>query len=201
MKLPNSVLRYAQRKADHIMKTRKPDFYIGGREDPYMIRWWVIPRNKWFNIYLHNILKSDRDEALHDHPWINVSLLVHGKYIELTAGEEGPCGQLASAPLGEGELRLRGPSSAHRLVRPDDVDKVVTFFFTGPVWRHWGFLCPRGWRHWKDFIGYRDAHSNIVGRGCGEMDGPALAGGRIPIFHPLMSSSDARPDAVSKSGD
>lgn len=198
MKVPNFVLRYAQRKADRIMDQRQPDFYIGGKEDPYMIRWWVIPRNKWFNIYLHKILKSDRDEALHDHPWINVSLLVRGRYEEVTIAEGGVH---CVDPLSEGELRARGPKSAHRLVRPPEVEEIVTFFFTGPVWRHWGFHCERGWRHWKDFVGFRDEHSNIVGRGCGEMDVPPTPGGRIPIFAPLMRSSDARPNAVSKAGD
>ncbi len=190
MRVPQFVLRYAQRFASRIMFERRPDFYIGGREDPYMIRWWIIPRNKWLNFYMHSILKSDRDEALHDHPWINVSLLVYGRYDEVT--ESG--GKQRVDPLAEGELRLRGPTHAHRLVRPEGVDELVTFFFTGPVVRHWGFHCPKGWRHWKDFVGYRDENQNVVGRGCGEMDGQALEGGRIPIFAPLMRSSGKRPD-------
>ena len=35
---------------------RKPDFVIGGHDDPYMLRWWIIPRNRFFNIYLHKFL-------------------------------------------------------------------------------------------------------------------------------------------------
>jgi hypothetical protein len=75
----------------------------------------------------------------------------------------------------------------------DGSEEIVTFFFTGPVWRHWGFHCKNGWRHWKDFVGFRDEHSNIQGRGCGEMDGPALQGGRISLLSPLKRSSEARP--------
>jgi hypothetical protein len=176
------------------MSTRKPDFFIGGEEDPYMIRWWVIPRNKWFNFYLHKILKSDRDEALHDHPWMNLSLLIRGRYLEVTP-RPGKKDATAIDPLYEGELRLRRPTSAHRLIRPDDVrQEVITFFFTGPVVRHWGFLCPKGWRHWKDFVGFRDEKQNIVGRGCGEMDTTPLQAGRISIFDKLMQSSGARPE-------
>jgi hypothetical protein len=172
------------------MSQREPDFYIGGKEDPYMLRWWAIPRNKWFNIYVHRILKSDRDEALHDHPWINCSLLVFGSYEEVTIL---PGGVHHVAPLAAGNLRARLPTAAHRLVKPDDENKVVTIFVTGPVWRHWGFHCAKGWRHWKDFVGFRDEHSNVVGRGCGEMDDPGLPGGRISLFSSLLRSSDARP--------
>lgn len=192
MRIPTFLLNFAQRRADSIMESREPDFYIGGREDPYLLRWWVIPRNKWFNLYLHRILKSDRDEALHDHPWINMSLLVRGWYVEVTPDGD-PYDDLAIDPLYEGELRLRGPRSAHRLIRPDGVSELVTFFFTGPVWRHWGFLCRSGWRHWKDFVGFRDEHSNVVGRGCGEMDSPGLPGGRISLFSSLGRSSEKRP--------
>lgn len=190
MKIPNFILQAIQNRCDRLMRERQPDFYIGGKEDPYMIRWWVIPRNKWFNLYMHKIIKSDRDEALHDHPWVNVSLLVRGRYDEVTIAKGGVH---QTEPLSAGELRLRGPSAAHRLVRPDGVDEIVTLFFTGPVWRHWGFHCEKGWRHWKDFVGFRTEHENVVGRGCGEMEGPALAGGRISIFESLKQSSGKRP--------
>jgi hypothetical protein len=118
-----------------------------------------------------------------------MSLLVRGAYQEvtITAG-----GVEQTAPLTEGHLRVRGPSAAHRLVVRQD-EPVITLFFTGPVWRHWGFHCRSGWRHWKDFVGFRSENENVPGRGCGEMDGPALKGGRIPLFQKLGRSSDARP--------
>ena len=61
---------------------RAPDFIIGGAEDAYMLRWWVIPRNRWFNIYLHKILRDDDPRALHDHPWWNISIVLKGGYLE-----------------------------------------------------------------------------------------------------------------------
>jgi hypothetical protein len=190
MRLPEFLMRQIRRWRDNYVATHEPDFYIGGREDPYLIRWWVIPRNKWLNLYLHKIIKSDRDEALHDHPWINCSLVVDGEYEEITilAG-----GVERISPLSSGQLRLRRPSTAHRLVVRQN-EPVFTLFATGPVWRHWGFHCPKGWRHWKDFVGFHDENENIAGRGCGEMDGPALAGGRIRILAPLARSSGKRPD-------
>jgi hypothetical protein len=70
-------------------KSRNPDFVIGGNERPYLLRWWVIPRNPVFNVYLHCFLRSDDDRALHTHPWLfNVSWLLLGKYREWFNGEE-----------------------------------------------------------------------------------------------------------------
>ena len=41
----------------------KPHFVIGGADDPYMLRWYLIPRNRRFNIYLHKFLRDDDDRA------------------------------------------------------------------------------------------------------------------------------------------
>lgn len=46
-------------KAKEIMNSRPPDFVIGPNDDPYMLRWWAIPRNRFFNIYLHHILHDN----------------------------------------------------------------------------------------------------------------------------------------------
>lgn len=191
MRIPDFLLKKIQAAVTDYAASREADFFIGGKEDPYLVRWWVIPRNKWFNLYLHHIIKDDRDEALHDHPWINCSLLVKGAYDEHTIL---PGGVHHVEPLRAGELRLRRPTAAHRLTVRDE-GEVWTLFFTGPVWRHWGFHCTKGWRHWKDFVGFRDEHSNIAGRGCGEMDSEPLPAGSISIFSALKRSSDKRPGA------
>ena len=44
-----------------------------------------------------------------------------------------------------------------------------SLFITGPVTREWGFHCPQGWRHWKDFTSYREVGEDgrgCIGRGC-----------------------------------
>lgn len=58
-----------------------PDRIIG---DHYLERYYVIPRNRWFSVYLHKFLGSDDDRACHDHPWASVSFLLAGRLIELT---------------------------------------------------------------------------------------------------------------------
>lgn len=57
----------------------------GGERRPYLTRWHLIPRNRWFNLYLHKFVHGDDERALHDHPWPSASLLLEGRYIEHTS--------------------------------------------------------------------------------------------------------------------
>lgn len=155
MRLPRIVVRWLRRKAAAIME-RDPDWVIGGHENPYLERWWVIPRNKWFNIYLHVFRRSDDDRALHDHPWVNMSILIDGIYDEIVTGDY-PRMRV------DGDVVLRGACAQHRIELIDN-DPVTTFFITGPKVREWGFQCPRGWRHWEDFVDPDDPQK--VGPGC-----------------------------------
>jgi hypothetical protein len=45
-------------------------------------------------------------------------------------------------------------------------ERAVSLFMTGPKVREWGFACPKGWVHWRDFTG--GENGELVGRGCGE---------------------------------
>jgi hypothetical protein len=146
------------------MKTRmatSPDFIIGGASNPYLARWWVIPRNRFFNIYLHAFFRSDDDRALHDHPWTNASFLLCGQYTEHTIAAGGihhktirRAGDLAIRPSGKHAHRIELHAGA-----------VMTLFFTGPVYRKWGFHCPeRGWVYYRDFVDDRD--HGAIGKGC-----------------------------------
>jgi hypothetical protein len=133
---------------------RAPDFVIGAAENPYMRRWWIIPRNEGCNVYLHEILRDDDDRALHDHPWDNTSMLLSGGYIEHTP--EGAFRREA------GSIVTRSATTLHRL--EVDGKPAISLFITGPKIREWGFACPQGWRHWRDFTG--GAKGELVGRGC-----------------------------------
>jgi hypothetical protein len=164
----------ARRLGDRIAQsvTRAPDFIIGGAENPYLKRWWLIPRNRLFNIYLHEFIRDDDDRALHDHPWWSMSLALgmitnerkmafHGYIDEVLPGGH-------ERHIGPGAVTFRGGSSAHRLVVP--FPGFRTLFITGPSFRMWGFHCPRGWVDWKTFTGAdtNGGDSSRVGRGCGE---------------------------------
>ena len=141
---------------------RAPDVIIGGADAPYLRRWWLIPRNRFFNVYLHQFLRSDDDRALHDHPWWNMSWLLRGEYVEVVphrSDERVEKHLIRQA----GDMKVRAAGARHRIVLHRG--ECWTLFITGPRIREWGFWCPKGWVHWKDFT---DVTGKSVGRGCGE---------------------------------
>lgn len=134
---------------------RRADFVIHREGVVYLKRWFIIPRNRWFNIYLHQFCGDDEDRALHDHPWWSWSVLLAGRLLE---------------HLPDGAVRrippwwpvFRGSSYAHRLAL--ETPTAWTLFITGPRSREWGFHCPNGWRLWTDFVDADDPGK--PGRGC-----------------------------------
>lgn len=141
------------------MFRRPPDFVIGPKDRPTILRWWIIPRNRFFNIYLHHVQNSDEDRALHDHEYDNCSIVLRGGYWDVT-----PEGRFWR---GAGSITFRRAEEPHRLEVTEGQD-AWSLFLTGPRRREWGFHCPKGWVHWKDFVDERD--TGAVGRGCGEME-------------------------------
>lgn len=139
---------------------RPPDFVIGGAERPYLRRWFVIPRNRFFNVYLHEFLRSDDDRAHHTHPWaFNASVILRGEYTEhqILAG-----GLLLRTIRKVGQIKVRWGGAPHRVELHDG--HCWTLFLTGPRVREWGFLCmERGFVHWRDFTSQNGAE---VGKGC-----------------------------------
>lgn len=150
--------------------TLKPHFIIGGFAAPYMLRWFLIPRNPWFNVYLHKFLRDDDDRALHDHPWNFLSFMLKGAYVETR-----PCGFMGGRYV---EHRQRcAPSIAYRratdrhcvTLLKDQAGNPIpcwTVVVTGPKLREWGFWCPKGFVVWQKFCAKDDKGS--VGKGCGE---------------------------------
>ena len=160
---------------------RPPDFIIGGRRNPYLLRWYITPWSglyrkvepadrtpwQWFvahlpAIYVHEFRRSDDDRALHDHPWINCSVLVEGFYKEHTIAAGGVHVHTQRKP---GDVVFRWPSQAHRV---EIIDGTIcrTLFLTGPRVRSWGFHCRRGWVDWRKFTAADDR--GAIGAGCGE---------------------------------
>jgi hypothetical protein len=139
---------------------RKPDFIVGAPDNPYLARWWLIPRNRWCNVYLHHFLRSDDPRALHDHPWWNISLVLRGGYLEyMNKGAR----RYIPRYRGPGAIVFRRATTAHRIElfagRP-----AWSLFITGPRVRDWGFHCPQGWRHWAAFT--KPGAPGEVGPGC-----------------------------------
>lgn len=155
----------ADRLIAHVTR-RAPDFIIGGADNPYIRRWWVIPRNRFFNVYLHQFLRSDDDRALHDHPWANCSILLRGSYIEHTPGTTywRRAGDIAFRWAGHLAHRIELERADWNGKRIGPLMPCWTLFITGPRYREWGFLCPGGWMHWKRFTATDDP--GAIGKGC-----------------------------------
>ena len=148
-----------------IAERRPFDFCVGPRHNPSMKRWYVIPRNRLLNIYLHHVRRDDPDKELHDHPWHSVSWLLEGRLREVTFAEDwSERGQWIEA----GSVVFRTANLAHRLEVADG--GAWTLFITGPRFREWGFWCLDGklprWLHWEKFT--KPGERGVVGRGCGE---------------------------------
>lgn len=137
---------------------RPPDRIIG---ENYLHRWHLLPRNPLFGIFLHRFVGSDDDRALHCHPWISLSFLLKGDLFEIY--DDGDPRAYAARRIKRFRPVFRRATHTHRLVLGVEGD-AWTLVFTGPVVRAWGFRCPQGWVHHKDFT---DATGNGIGRGCG----------------------------------
>lgn len=163
--LHRRLLRAHQRETER----RQPDVRIPGdpAEPPYMLRWWRIRKNAFFNVYFHIIRRSDSDTALHDHPWWNFSIVLAGEYTEHCISEGGVHRKTRYRP---GDVRFRRSGRfTHRL----ELDRwgedamiglrgrempVHTIFITGPTLRRWGFHHPERWvdaYEWDDFCNER----------------------------------------------
>jgi hypothetical protein len=143
----------------------QPHFVIGGADAPYMLRWYLIPRNRAFNIYLHKFLRDDDDRALHDHPWWFVSIILKGGYWELVPKDGGPANKVLQRKVGT--IAFRPAIHRHRVVlhaKTGQKTPAWTLIITGRKKRMWGFYCPKGFVPWHQFVA-QDDHGN-VGRGC-----------------------------------
>ena len=120
----------------------------------YMERWFIIPRNRFFNIYFHRFFGSDAPTP-HDHPWISLSIILDGEYLEHTP--QGDYKRVA------GDWTFRGPTALHWI----EIDQpVYTLFITGPRVRRWGFKCKNGWMDFREYINNRG--DDRLANGCGE---------------------------------
>ncbi|HEY4136472.1 MAG TPA: hypothetical protein VGO34_14805 [Alphaproteobacteria bacterium] len=160
------VTGFCNALGEHFVRTigwvRMPDFIVGGADRPYLNRWFLIPRNRWFNVYLHQFLRDDDDRALHDHPWVNLSILLIGEYKEQTIRAGGIH---VRSHRKAGAFKLRWPRASHRIELVDG-RPCWTLFITGPKVRSWGFHCRQGWVDWTKFTDPND--TGRVGPGCGD---------------------------------
>jgi hypothetical protein len=132
----------------------------------YMRRWRFMP--DWLpGFRVHNILQSDDDRALHDHPFSFLTIILKGGYYEHLA--DG-----TKKWHGRGAILWRPAETLHRIelktisqftVYDTQGKRIKTHRTLLPAWtfvlrsryfRQWGFQTEAGWVHHKDFIDKRE---------------------------------------------
>lgn len=134
--------------ASHIGSTRND-----GSENIYMRRWILLLPFGLGTLRVHQIMRSDDDRHLHDHPFDFTSFLLSGGYFESI-----PCdGRLL---FGNSVWPVRQTKVTHYRPRFSIVRKkaedlhaltltcpVWTLVYGGPKRREWGFATELGWIH------------------------------------------------------
>lgn len=122
-----------------------------GRE-PSMLRWqlvnWHLRGHRVLSVYLHQFVRADDTEAMHDHPWWSFSLILRGSYTDLSKRRNG---RIVRRVRRAGQMMVRPPRWAHRILLEDGAEPCWTLFVIGPTVREWGFHCPHGWVNWREF--------------------------------------------------
>lgn len=144
---------------------KKPDFVITAKADtPYMFRWWVIPRNRWFNIYLHKVVAND-ERHYHDHPWNSLGFILEGSFMEYIPYHQPKDRKLLDDAfrcnlLEQGMFQYRDTNYSHYLIQFSTIP-VWSLFFTGKKRTVWGFYHPVT-RKWINHVTWCHAHGKEV---------------------------------------
>lgn len=114
----------------------------GADASPYMVRYRIID-TPWFGVYLHHILRSDRDRHLHDHPFSFISVMLWGRYGEVRFAADRWDGAQEIIKRRAPSICFRSARHAHRLLL---IKPCWTLVFRGPRRRAWGFWTDDGWK-------------------------------------------------------
>jgi hypothetical protein len=144
---------------------RQPDLTIGPADNPQTLRWHIF-RSRGWQLSLHKWLRSDDDRALHDHSGHNISIILNHGYYEVLSHAWEPYNCKFRFILWPYFRRAGVP---HRIQLSGYVP-VWSLWLRWPPIREWGFHCPKGWRHWKEYCDTRDysasGSTSWVGPGC-----------------------------------
>jgi hypothetical protein len=116
---------------------------IGPANDPLLVRYILIRFKPW-GIYLHHLMRSDYDRALHNHPWPFISIILRGSYTEVH--DQTINGKIAYKTHTAGSVLLRPAEWRHRFVL---TKPAWTLVIVGRRCQRWGFFLPDGWCWWR----------------------------------------------------
>lgn len=152
---------------------RSPGLIIGPRDNPQTLRWHIFRWRGW-QLSLHKWLRSDDDRALHDHSGDNLSVILTRGYFEVlqdddTYGNYGLYSRQMAYWRRPFVPYFRKAETPHRIALADS-RPVWSLWLRWPPRREWGFHCPKGWRHRRDYLNsrgdYYSAGTSETGPGC-----------------------------------
>ncbi len=137
----------------------------------YMRRWRFMP--DWLpGFRVHNILQSDDDRALHDHPFSFLTVILKGGYYEYLS-------DYSKKWHGAPAILWRPATTLHRIELleehhrgggwegvPTFTTKLMpawTLVFRSRYFRPWGFMTKSGWVDARQFITKREGHHEDKG--------------------------------------
>lgn len=104
-------------------------------ESGYLERWYLIPKNKRFNVMLHKFTGDDPRKLMHDHPWWFWSVCLKGELWEVTETSDG---WEKTEVMPKWVPRFYRATHQHRFELPEDRKPAWTIVVTGPWRRSWG---------------------------------------------------------------
>ena len=99
---------------------------------------------------LHHILRSDADDDFHDHPFDFVSVLLTAGYLEHLPGSADQPFPSRTVYHPRFSVVRHKAGAFHRLELVDG--PVWTLCFTSKRLKSWGFLTPRGFVPWREYV-------------------------------------------------
>ncbi len=105
---------------------------MGDKDNPYLYRWTFLFFN--YSIRIHHWIDSDDKRFFHDHPWNFISIVLKGKYTNVTPN---------------GRLEVSAPSMWYS-------SALKRHYLEIPKEGAWTLLiCGRPWNKWAFYIGER----------------------------------------------
>jgi hypothetical protein len=171
-RIPNQLIALMREYAKYNILTREPNQVIRRHGEDYIKRYMLgrkimVPINDtpgmpigWMggiqseieNIYLHEFIRSDKDDP-HNHPWPNVTVLIRGWYSERIFTDDGiEKGEVNRHP---GDIVIRKASDVHAITYTSD--NCLSLFITGRKETEWGFWQDNKFIHWENY------HANSAG--------------------------------------
>lgn len=168
MKLPQFIIRplakwlIGRLQAGKLLPHPEGHLMSPDGSDMYMERGVVIPPRWWtggWSARVHGIRRSDRDRALHCHPWRNITIVLDGLMYELVPyrGDFNLFGEeiTKSFRRAAGDVVSRKATDRHRLLIPEG-GVCYTLFITAPWQRPWGFHTAKGFVPWRKYLGIKE---------------------------------------------